>query len=590
MKEQRCGQYVLEGHIANGGMGEVYRARRTGAAAFSRQVCIKRMHKQLSDDPEFLALFLDEARTGSKLRHRNIVAIEDLGEHEGQYFIAMEFVNGVDLSKVEQALRTEGQTMPVDAAIFVAHELLSALSAAHHALDPDDGHPLRVVHRDVSPHNTLVSFTGEVKLTDFGIALSSERSLKTQGDVARGRFGYMPLEQAKVIGQDSAGLDARADLFALGVTLFELLTGTHPFRIGGVSLPSVVAAQLADDRPALASLRPDLPPPLINLVERMLSRDAADRPADASEALGVVSALPEFASGAHSLAAVMARLYPGEASVIAVSRSSIPVPRSIPPPAARTPSNPSGSLRPPAPDTAVDPHGPTTARAVLELVGEEQSAPPRTLDASRVESGSSHARGTGAPTWVYALGAAALMTAATIGVVQTRRAHGLTEGAPRAAASSAADAGVARDETPVVSPAVTAPPTGNTAAPPAITAPTRPEHTGEHRPASRASNGEVTAPSTPEHSVVVATPDPRDGVDAGSAADPVVAAPVPGTLRVIALPWGEVTVDGASRGRAPVTLHLGAGEHSVRITGGVEHTERVVIRSGDTRTVRAEAE
>lgn len=318
---ERWGNYVLEERIASGGMAEVFRAYRTGAASFSKQVCVKRLHAHLCRDPEFTALFLDEARTGAKLRHRNIVAIDDLGEHEGRYFLAMEYVNGVDLVRLEQRAAQAGVPIPVEAASFIVGEVLAALHAAHTAIDPDTKRPLRVVHRDVSPHNVLVSFSGEVKLTDFGIARSEGRARVTTGSIVRGKFGYMPLEQST-----GGQVDGRADLFALGVTAFELLAGRRPFRGDDpdATLETIIAAQVINDRPRLSSLRPDLPPALVDLIERMLAIAPDDRPPDAASALEALQRVPGMASGGVALAELLARLYPGQGSVAYVPRVATP--------------------------------------------------------------------------------------------------------------------------------------------------------------------------------------------------------------------------------------------------------------------------
>jgi serine/threonine protein kinase len=320
---ERWGQYVLEERIASGGMAEVFRARRTGAEEFSKLVCIKRLHRQFSRDGEFVALLLEEARTGSKLRHRNVVAIDDLGEHDGRYFLAMEYVNGVDLMQVEQRLAQAGARIPADVAAFVLAELLAGLSAAHTAVDPDTGRPLNVVHRDVTPHNVMVSFAGEVKLADFGIARAEGRARITADGIVRGKFGYMPLEQAT-----GGAVDARSDLFALGVTMYELLTGRRPFcgDRPDATIEAVIGAMATDDRPRLVALRPDLPPALAHVIERLLAVAPAARYPDAVSALAELQVLREVTSGGFALGTMMATMYPGQASIAVVSPRMTPAP------------------------------------------------------------------------------------------------------------------------------------------------------------------------------------------------------------------------------------------------------------------------
>jgi serine/threonine-protein kinase len=184
------GSYLLDERIAAGGMAEVFRARRIGAAGFARQVCIKRVLPALCADPAFVEMFVDEARTGAQLRHGNIVAIDDFGEVGGQYFLCMELVSGVDLARLLRALARDGRACPTDVAVVVATAMLRALDYAHRKV-ARDGSPLGIVHRDVSPHNVLVSYAGEVKLSDFGIAKAASRTHQTAGRVVKGKLSYM---------------------------------------------------------------------------------------------------------------------------------------------------------------------------------------------------------------------------------------------------------------------------------------------------------------------------------------------------------------------------------------------------------------
>ena len=322
---------MLEARIAAGGMAEVFRARRVGPASFSRRVCVKRMHEHLTSDRDMVDLFLDEALIGSKLRHRNIVTVDDLGEHAGRYFLAMEYVNGVDLAHVLRRTRALGIQVPTEIVMHVAAETLAGLQAAHSAVDPDARTPLRIVHRDISPQNLLVSYTGNVKIADFGVARAEGRRRVTSVRSVCGKLGYMPPEQA--VGSI---VDSSSDLFALGVTLFELLTGQRPYvgRMVHPTRDAVLLAMMTDDRPRLRDLRPDTPAALCELVEAVLRAHPAQRIPTAFAAIDVLERAPLLHRGGLGAARWIAELFPGQASVVAAPAS--PAIRLVPPPRPHT--------------------------------------------------------------------------------------------------------------------------------------------------------------------------------------------------------------------------------------------------------------
>ena len=301
-EERNFGSYVLEEHLASGGMAEVFRARRVGVAGFVRQVCIKRMLPSLSSEHEFVTMFIDEASTGAQLRHGNIVAIDDFGEVDNQFYLCMEFVAGVDLSRLLHALVRDGRLLPFEVATFVASEVLKALDYAHRKLGVD-GRPLGVVHRDVSPHNVLVSFSGEVKLTDFGIAKAASRLHHTVGDVVKGKLTYMAPEQAR-----GSQVDGRADLFALGVVFYEMITGRRPFT-GANQSDLIVAVQRGARLPVLA-LRPDAPPAIVRVIDRLLALDPDERYEHGGDAVLDLGEVHGSASAARQLASIVAHYGP----------------------------------------------------------------------------------------------------------------------------------------------------------------------------------------------------------------------------------------------------------------------------------------
>ena len=237
----RLGRYHVVGRIATGGMAEVYLAVHGELAGFRTPVVLKKVLPHLACNPEFIDMFLDEARIASLLDHPNVVRIYEVGKSESEYFLAMELVQG----KPMQALLRLAQEAKVTAleprlAAFIVAQAASGLHYAHNLTDPL-GNGLGLVHRDVSPHNILLSFEGSVKVIDFGVARALGRITETQTGGRKGKFGYMSPEQAR--GED---LDLRADIFALGVVLWEAVTGTP-----------VVSARQRPRHHARAHLRPD---------------------------------------------------------------------------------------------------------------------------------------------------------------------------------------------------------------------------------------------------------------------------------------------------------------------------------------------
>jgi len=261
----RLGPYELLRRIATGGMAEVYLARRGGPHGFQKIVAVKRILPQFARDPDFVAMFVDEARVCARLGHPNIVQVFDFGEQDGELYMAMEYVDGTTGARLIRACAGRGEELPLDVSLHIALSVLHALDYAHSARD-EDGKPLSLVHRDVSPGNVLIDRSGAVKLTDFGIARAAEIERRTDAGQLKGKLGYMSPEQ--VVGRD---LDARSDIFTLGIVLAEMLI-LRPLFSGGKELDVLLRIRDADlsaiDR---AGVR--VPDDLRAVLFRALSRD-----------------------------------------------------------------------------------------------------------------------------------------------------------------------------------------------------------------------------------------------------------------------------------------------------------------------------
>jgi serine/threonine protein kinase len=219
----KFGRYTLVQRLATGGMAEVFKAKILSAHGFEKLLVIKRILPNLAADKTFVSMFIDEAKLTAQLIHPKIVQVTDFGEEGGQYFIALEFVDGFDGLALLRSAAQKHVRLPIPICMFVASEVLDALDYAHNAKD-SDGRPMHLVHRDISPSNVFIARRGDVKLGDFGIAHAQERESKTQAGTLKGKYGYMSPEQ--VTGGD---LDGRSDIFAVGIVLAEMLMGKRLF-------------------------------------------------------------------------------------------------------------------------------------------------------------------------------------------------------------------------------------------------------------------------------------------------------------------------------------------------------------------------
>ena len=249
-------------------MAEVFLGEAISVQGFKKRVAIKRVLPHLASNQSFIGMFLDEARLCARLSHANVVSVFDIGQSEGTYFLVMEYVDGCDLKAVMSGLREQEHDFPVPAALYIAMETCRGLSYAHEL--HEDGRPLGLVHRDVSPPNVLLSRRGEVKVTDFGLAKASTQLEQTDPGIVKGKFGYLSPQTAA--GEQ---VDARADIYAVGIVLWELLAGRRLFL--GDSDYATVQKVRQGEVPSLAAERRDVDSELDAIVQKALARELGDR-------------------------------------------------------------------------------------------------------------------------------------------------------------------------------------------------------------------------------------------------------------------------------------------------------------------------
>lgn len=269
------GRYTLLERLAVGGMAEVFRAKIISSHGFEKILVVKRILPHLAADPGFVAMFIDEAKLTAQLTHPKIVQILDFGEVKGQYFTALEFIDGFDALGLLRIAAQKRMRVPASLAVFIVEEILEALDYAHNARDME-GKPMQIVHRDISPSNIFISKRGDVKLGDFGIAHAKQRESKTQAGTLKGKYGYMSPEQ--VVGRP---IDSRSDLFAVGVVLAELLTGRRLFSAPADLDVLLKVRDVHLDR--LDKYGAEIPRALDRIVRRALKKDPAERPQTATE-------------------------------------------------------------------------------------------------------------------------------------------------------------------------------------------------------------------------------------------------------------------------------------------------------------------
>ena len=269
------GRYYLIDRIAMGGMAEIFKAKTFGHGGFENILVIKRILTHLSEDQQFVRMFMDEAKITALLQHTNIVRIYDFGKIQSNYFIAMECVEGKDAKQILRKMAERRKLLPREFAVYITMEAAKGLDYAHKRTTLQ-GQPLNIVHRDVSPSNILVSYNGEIKVADFGIVKAENVAEDTDAGMLKGKFEYMSPEQAS--GKD---LDRRSDIYSLGIVLWEMLTGRRLFKSDS-EIKTLDRIKSGDIDPP-STINPQVPARLDEIVMRALATNPDDRYADARD-------------------------------------------------------------------------------------------------------------------------------------------------------------------------------------------------------------------------------------------------------------------------------------------------------------------
>jgi serine/threonine protein kinase len=315
----RFGKYLILDKIATGGMAEMYQAKMTSVEGFEKLVAIKKILPNLTQDQNLVKMFIDEAKLAAMLFHQNIVQIYDLGSMEGAYFIAMEYIHGKDLRVLTRKAKERNLLLPLEYALYITCRICSGLDYSHNLKDVQ-GNPLELIHRDISPQNILVTYQGEVKIVDFGIAKVAKKTADTKEGLIKGKVSYMSPEQAA-----GKPIDNRSDIFSTGILLYEMVTGERMFE--GADLQVLERVRKADFEP-VENLVPDLPREVSQILDRALAKGVTRRYRSCGEMLadleGCLTAFPVRPS-AEGLSQYMKALFAEEIAAEAAALQRVEV-------------------------------------------------------------------------------------------------------------------------------------------------------------------------------------------------------------------------------------------------------------------------
>jgi serine/threonine protein kinase len=574
----------------------VYRAAATGIGGIDKVVALKVVRREMARDPLFVSMFVEEAKVALCLAHANVVQSFDVGRVDDRYFLAMEFVEGVDLATVLR--RNGGEPLPEEVVLRVAVETLQGLHYAHRARAPD-GHALAVVHRDVSPQNLLVSWEGEVKIADFGVAKSVLKSSGTSGAAVVGKCSYMAPEQL-----DGGTVDARADVYSVGAVMYEMLTGRRLFGARGLeALPDIRASRYPKPR----EVRPEVSEELERLVLRALAPDPEKRPASAAElrdALEQYAASRGIVLSAARLAAFVAGL---RTPTTEIRRASIatadttPERDSLPRVAGIFDALLGSEIRrmetsePLSVFTArlVDPGGPGVPVVAGTPAPVQTTSSTKPATPAPAPSPSPSPRSTAASPTTTTTTTGSATSASFSRVLVPIAVLGIVAAVAWTIGSQTARPPRARPRE-IVPPPASPPPVGPPAAPELPTGVEPPSSTDEELPAPaveppRAIGEELPPPAVEPPRVPdgphIAKRGPRVTGPPTGEAPPATDA----TLSINTDPWSEVTLDGAPIGSTPIwRRRVRAGSHTIVMrnpVSGVERRVTVSLEPGQERTV-----
>ncbi|HEX3771685.1 MAG TPA: serine/threonine-protein kinase, partial [Polyangiaceae bacterium] len=347
------GKYRLIADLARGGMGLIHLAVLKGPGGFTKLLVVKELRPELASDPSFVSMFFQEARVAARLSHPNIVHTIEVGSQDARHYIAMEHVDGPSLQRFARRAHRRGKPVPLSVHLYLLTEMLTALEYAH-GLTERDGSPVGLVHRDVSPHNVLVTYDGHVKLVDFGIALTDSEAEATQAGVLKGKMMFMAPEQAAC-----EAVDRRADIFSAGLVLWEAIVGRQPWE--GLTDPEILRRLIAGEIPRARDALPEVDANLLAIVDRATSAEPGDR---YPTALAMRNDLERYraqlgdATGAAEVGALLSELFAEDRDrlhkiiddrVRLLGERGVPLPASTPAP---LPLVPASVPPPPSPEDA----------------------------------------------------------------------------------------------------------------------------------------------------------------------------------------------------------------------------------------------